>query len=209
VSDIAATPFEEFDALAVLFGRTRQALDDLLARGIADESTACFLADETLPHIEGVEAGFRARLRSGEGDLPELRDLIARGGLRLPEPRNDAESRAALIEAMQAISGAGGPRHVVIAPGRDLAALEHARITMAVLPRTEAGDVHYPGRRSYADIAPPRGPSEFVSRIEEVESTIWGAASGRMAGRADSAWRRVYAFFDAGERLSSGGLPNA
>jgi hypothetical protein len=209
VSDIAATPFEEFDALAVLFGRTRRALDEVLALGLASETTSSLLAAETLPHIEGVEAGFRARLRSTEGDLPELRDLIARGGLRIPEPRNDAESRAALIEAMQALSGAGGPRDVVVAPGRELAALEHARIAMAMLPRTDADDVHYPGRRSYADIAAPRGPSQFVARIEEVESTIWRVASGKIARRSDSTWRRVYAFFDAGERLSAGGLLNA
>lgn len=209
MSEIAATPFEEFDALAVLFGRTRRALDAVLAHGLADAATASVLADETLPHIEGVEAGFRARLRSTEGDLPELRDLIARGGLRIPEPRNDAEGRAALIEAMQALSGAGGPRQMVIAPGRELAALEHARIAMAMLPHTDAGDIHYPGRRSYADIPSPRGPSEFVARIEEVESTIWRAAAGVGARRSDSTWRRVYAFFDAGERLSAGGLSHA
>ena len=135
--------------------------------------------------------------------------LVARGGLRLPEPRSDAESRAALIEAMQALSGAGGPRQVVGASGRELTAVEHARITMALVPVTDAADVHYPGRRSYADIAAPRSPAEFVGRIEEVERTLWRMAAGHQARRPDSGWRRVYAFFDAGERLSSRGLSSA
>jgi hypothetical protein len=206
---MSASPFEEFDALAALFGRTRAVLDQVLTLGHANDSASSQLTDEALPYVEGVEAGFRARLRSTDGDLPELRGLVARGGLRLPEPRSRAESRAALIEAMQALSGAGGPRQVVGAPGRELTALEHARIAMALVPVTDASDVHYPGRRSYADIAAPRSPAEFVGRIEEVERTLWRVASGRRSQRVDSGWRRAYAFFDAGERLSSQGLSSA
>lgn len=209
MSEIDSAAFEDFDALALLFGRTRMALDQVLDHGHPNHLDVSLIADQTLPHIEGVEAGFRARLRANDVDMPELRGLVARGGLRLPEPRGDAESRAALIEAMQALSGAGGPREVVAAPGRELAALEHARIAMALVPRTEPDDVHYRGRRSYADIAAPRSPGEFVARIEEVERTLWQAAAGRAGRRADSTWRRVYAFFDAGERLSAQGLPGA
>lgn len=204
-----ATPFEEFHALAVVFGRSRAALDEILEHGHADASTVAWLTDRTLPHIEGVEAGFRAQLRASDGDLPEMRGLVARGGLRLPDPRDEAESRAALIEAMQALAGAGGPRRVVPAQGRDIAALEHARLAMALVPRTPPVDVHFPGRPSYADIAPPRSPGEFVARMEEVERTVWRAASGRRPRRSDPSWRRTYAFFDAGEWLSGGGLLHA
>ena len=203
MSEISATAFQEFEALAGLFGRTRLVLDQVIARGRLPATATMLLASETLPHIEGVEAGFRARLRTSESDVDELRGLLLRGGLGVPEPRDGSERRAALIEAMQALSGAGGPRRLAPAPGRELAALEHARIAMAMLPRTPPADVHFPGRRSYADIAVPNGPGEFVERIEEVERTIWRAASGRTGRAVDPVWRRVYAFFDAGERLSS------
>lgn len=209
MSELTSTPFEEFAALAALFARTRDALHDVVLRGRADAHGASLLADETLPHIEGIEAGFRSRLRSSEGGLGELRGLVTRSGLMVPPPRDDAEQRAALVEAMQALSGAGGPRQLVTASGRNLAALEHARIAMALLPATAPPDVHYPGRRSYADIAAPQGPGDFVARIEEVERTLWRFATGRPPRRNDAASRRVYAFFDAGAQLSLHGLPPA
>lgn len=206
MSEISPQAFRDFDALAPLFGRTREILDDVMSRGDVSRAGSELLASETLPHIEDVEAGFKAQLRSSEADMAELRELVLNGGLVMPEPRNGAEARAGLIEAMQALSGAGGPRNLVRAQGRDLAALDHARIAMAILPHTDAVDVHFPGRPSYADIAPPSSPAEFVARIEEVERTIWSAAAGRRRSMRDARWRRVYAFFDAGEHLSSGGL---
>jgi hypothetical protein len=205
MSRFAATAFEEFDRLAGLFGRTRAVLDEVLAGGRVSTGTSALLAVETLPHIEDVEAGFRARLRASDGSREELRALILQGGLG-PAPARDApEARAALIEAMQALSGAGGPRRLVAAEGRRIAALEHARIALAVLPLTESGDVRFPGRPSYADIAAPRGPAELAARIEEVERVIWRTAAGRRRDTRSAAWRRVYAFFDAGERLLARG----
>ncbi len=209
MSEISTRAFEEFDALASLFGRTRSVLDELMTRGGLSTAGASVLASQTLPHIEDVEAGFKAQLRTSESDIDELRGLVLQGGLAVSQPRNGPEARAALIEAMQALSGAGGPRDLVAAAGRDLAALDHARIAMAMLPRTDPHDIRFPGRRSYADIAPPRSPGEFAARIEEVERTIWRIAAGRRGHGTDSPWRRVYAFFDAGERLSTDGLPPA
>jgi hypothetical protein len=209
VSSIDNFAFEEFDALGALFGRTRLVLDQVLVHGYAGRAEATMLADQTLPHVEGIEAGFRARLRASDSDLPELRGLVARAGVHSGAPRSDAERRAALIEAMQAIRGTGGAREVVTTPGRVLTALEHARIAMAMVPQTAPHDVHFAGRPSYADIASPRTPGEFVARVEEVERTLWQAASGQTTRRSDPAWRRVYAFFDAGERLSTQGLAGA
>jgi len=209
MSEISPQAFEEFGALARLFGRTRLVLHELLSHGDLSSADSALLTMETLPHIEGVEAGFKGRLRTSEGHVDELRGLVLQGGLGVPEPRDDSEARAALIESMQALSGAGGPRELIAAVGRDLAALEHARISMALLPWTEASAVRFPGRRSYADISPPRSPSEFAARIEEVERTIWRAAAGQPGQRTDARLRRVYAFFDAGEQLSSDGLTMA
>lgn len=205
MSRFATQAFEDFDRLAGLFGRTRAVLDEILAQGRISSGTSSLLAGETLPHIEDVEAGFRARLRASEGSREELRALILQGGLGPATVRDGPEARAALIEAMQALSGAGGPRRLVTAEGRRLAALEHARIALAVVPLTESIDVRFPGRPSYADIAAPRGPAELAARIEEVERVIWRVATGARRDTRGAAWRRVYAFFDAGERLSSRG----
>lgn len=199
--------FPELDHLAHLFGRTRALLDALFATGSLPVGGSDLLACETLPHIEAVEAGFRAQLRTAQGDLVELRQLILQGGLGLPEPRDAVERRAALIEAMQARSGAGGSREVVAAPAGPLAALDHARLAMAMLPATEPTEVRYPrGRRSYADIPVPRTPSEFAARVEEIERTLWRLAAGGLPRTHDAPTRRVYGFFDAGERLTVRGL---
>jgi len=205
MSEISSRAFAEFDALAGLFERTRSVLDDVMRRGDISPAGSSVLASETLPHIEVVESGFKAQLRSSEGGVDELRMLVLRAGLAMSDPRDDPEARAALIEAMQALSGAGGPRDLLTPAGRQLAALDHARIAMALLPHIDAADVHFPGHPSYADISPPRGPGEFVARIEEVERTIWQAASRRPGKTRGPVWRRVYAFFDAGVRLTAFG----
>ncbi|HET7676410.1 MAG TPA: hypothetical protein VFK38_01000 [Candidatus Limnocylindrales bacterium] len=196
--------FAEFDRMSALFRRTRSLLDVLLATGDLPEGGTAVLADEALPHVEEVEAGFREWLRTGETDLAELRALILQGGLGLPPARTPAEARAALVEAMLARSGAGGEREILPAPARRLAALEHARLVFAFLPRTPEGEVHFPGpRRSYADIAPPRSPGELAMRIEELERQLWAVATGHAPRPTDSGYRRTYGFFDTAERLTS------
>lgn len=199
--------FAELDGLAALFGRTRAVLDALLATGTLPDGGGEVIARQALPHIESVEAGFRAGLRAAEADLEELRGLVLQGGLGLPAARDAAEQRAALIEAMQARSGAGGERELVTVPAGGLAALEHARLALAMLPALPAGDVHFPdGRHSYADIAAPRTPGEFAARVEEIERSLWLVAVGRRLGSSGGAVRRVYGFFDAGEQLTTRGM---
>ena len=207
MTGIESSGFAEFDRLADLFRRTLAVLDAVLETGDLPEGGSDVLATQALPHIEDVEQGFRSLLRAAETDMEELRHLLTRGGFGLPEPRDAGESRAALIEAMRALSGAGGQRELVGAPSRPLAALEHARLALAMLPGTPESEVHFPGRRrTYADISAPRSPVEFVGRVEEIERTLWWVAAGERPGPRNAAYRRVYGFFDVGERLTSPGL---
>jgi hypothetical protein len=207
MSGPASFGFAELDHLADLFHRTRALLDAVLVTGALPNGGSDVLTDETLPHIEDVEAGFRARLRTAEAGLAELREIVLRGGLGLPEPRGAAEHRAALVEAMRARSGAGGEREVVAPPVRRLAAIEHARLALAMLPATPPPGVPFPdGRRGYVDIPTPRSPGEFMERVEEIERTLWRLAAGGRPRTHDGVTRRVYGFFDAGERLTLGGL---
>jgi hypothetical protein len=202
-------PFGDLAAIGAVFARTRGVLDTLLNHGSVSDEGETVLSDAALPHIESVEAAFRARLRAGDADLEQLRDLVRLGGLGPPPPRDAPETRAALIEAIRALSGAGGERRLVRPVGRDLAALDHAQLAMALVPRTPRENVRFPGWGSYADISPPRTPTEFVARIEEVERHLWHAAAGRGEGLPKSGWRRVYAFFDTGEALASTGFGRA
>ena len=180
MTGFASFGFAELDGLADVFGRTRALMDALLTNGDLPRGGTDVLAQQTLPHLEDVEAGFRAGLRAAEVDIAELRELVLQTGLGLPEPRDAAERRAAI---------------------------EHARLTLAMLPATAATDVRYPvGRRSYADIPAPRSPSELVLRVEEIERTVWRLAAGARPTTHDGMVRRAYGFFDAGERLSVAGL---
>lgn len=207
MSEVTSSGLADFDRLAALFRRTRAILDALLETGGLPPGATEVLTTETLPHIEDVEQGFHSRLRAAGTDVGVLRQLVQHAGLGLPEPRDDAEARAALIEAMQALSGAGGEREVVRISPQVMTALEHARVVLALLPATSPPDVHYPmPPRSYADIAAPRGPGEFVLRVEEIERTLWGVAAGARPRPRDAAYRRVYGYFDVGERLSGRGL---
>ncbi len=198
---LASSGFSDFDRLGAVFRRTLGLLHALAATGDLPDGASDVLATETLPHIEDVEAGFRARLRATESNIEELRALVLLGGLGL------AEARAALIEAMQARAGAGGERTLAGSPGRGLAALEHARLVFALMPSTPGPSVRYPtGRRTYADIPAPRSPAELAGRIEELERRLWDMATGRVPRPSDAGYRRVYGFFDIGERLVRGDL---
>jgi hypothetical protein len=197
--------FAEFDHLALVFTHARAVLDEVLSTGDVSADASQVLATETLPHIEDVEAGFHSRLRAADTSIEETRLLVQRAGMVVPN--GVGESRAALIEQMQALSGAGGDRQVQPASTKRMAALHHARVVFALIPDTPAQDVHFPGlRASYADIPVPRTAVEFVERVEEIERILWRIAAGAPRGRHDGASRRVYGFFDVGERLTGLGF---
>lgn len=207
MTELMASGFGEFDRLALLYRRTRELLDTVTADGELPSGASEVLATETLPHVEDMEAGFQLWLRAGAASLQELRALIARAGLVVRDPRDPAEERAALIEAFQTRSGAGGEREIVPVSVRRMAAIELARLTFALLPTTPASEVHYPaGLRSYADISPPRTPAELAERIEELERSLWHVAVGRTPRLTDGGYRRTYGFFDTAARVSGTGF---
>jgi len=131
---------------------------------------------------------------------------MPRAAIRVEGPSTDAERRAAEAEAaaelVLASHDARRPAALRLAEPWSLAALAHARVVLAMLPRIADDDVRYPsGRRTYADIAVPRGPAELSDRLEELERSLWRTASGRRPDPADPAFRRAYGFFDAADRL--------
>lgn len=197
--------FADFDRQLALVRRTRAVLDRLLDAGELPAGGADYLAETTLPHVESIEAGLRGWLRAEMAGLDELRYLILRvASVRVEPPQTPAEATAARVEAdreqqRRAILGS----RLAPADALALAALAHAQLIFALLPGLPADEVRFPSaRRSYADIARPRGPAELMERVEELERELWRIASGRAVRRADAALRRTYGFFDAAERLN-------
>lgn len=213
--DLEQSGFSEFDQWHALARRTRELLDAALGDGALPDGGADYLADRTLPHVEGVQAGFIGWLRSDAAGLAELRYLLRRvGSLRVEGPASNAERRAAAAEALaeDTLAGRIGRRSAGLQPAEpwNLAALAHARLVLAMLPRIADDEVRFPaGRRTYADIPVPRGPAELSDRLEELERSLWRTATGARPNPADPAFRRAYGFFDAADRLGRGASGNA
>src|SRR4051794_15478756 len=160
--DLGQSGFAEFDRWLALAHRTRELLDAAIGDGTLPDGGAEYLADRTLPHVEGVQAGFVGWLRSESAGIAELRYLLERvGSMRVDGPLNEAERRAALAEAAAEVDlsvrmGRRPAARLRAAEPWNLAALAHARLVLAMLPRIADEDVRYPaGRRTYADIPAP------------------------------------------------------
>jgi hypothetical protein len=207
MSDIEQSGFSEFDRWLALARRTREVLDAAIGGGSLPDGGAEYLSDRTLPHVEGVRNGFLGWVRSEMADVAELRYLLGQvAAVRVDPAANNAERRAADAEAAaeRALAErAGRPRIRLHAPEPwNLAALAHARLVLAMLPRIPDDEVRFPaGRRTYADIAVPRGPAELSARLDELERSLWRTATGRRPDPVDPAFRRAYGFFDAADRL--------
>lgn len=206
--DLEQSGFSEFDRWLALAHRTRELFDAAIGDGALPDGGAAYLADRTLPHVEGVQAGFIGWLRTESAGLAELRYLLDRvGSMRIEGPTSDAERQAAATEAVTELelarrTGRRPSAALRVAEPWNLAALAHARLVLAMLPRLPDEDVRYPaGRRTYADIPVPRGPAELSDRLEELERSLWQTAAGRRPDPRDPAFRRAYGFFDAADRL--------
>jgi len=207
MSDIKQSGFSEFDQWLALARRTRELLDAAIGDGSLPDGGAEFLADRTLPHLEGVRTGFLGWVRSEMADVSELRYLLAQvAAVRVDPAATDAERRAADTEAAVETAFAartGRPAfRLRAAEPWNLAALAHARLVLAMLPRIPDDEVRFPaGRRTYADIPVPRGPAELSGRLDELERSLWRTATGRPPDTVDPVFRRAYGFFDAADRL--------
>jgi hypothetical protein len=216
MSDIEQSGFAEFDAWRALARRTRELLDAAILERTLPAGGADFLAEATLPHIEGIQTGFVGWLRSDAAGVGELRYLLGLvAAVRVEPAASAAEQRAAAAErALDALIAArDGRTHASSLRGAEpwnLAALAHARLVLAMLPAIPDADVRYPaGRRTYADIPRPRGPAELAGRLEELERQLWRTAAGRAPDPVDPGFRRAYGFFDAADQLGGRALGGA
>src|SRR4029079_12885596 len=99
--DLEQSGFSEFDRWSAIAQRTRELLDAAIAEGGLPDGGADYLADRTLPHVEGVQAGFVGWLRTESAGVAELRYLLGRvAAIRVDGPGTDAERHAAAAEAL-------------------------------------------------------------------------------------------------------------
>ena len=210
MAEFDGSGFTQLDRLLELVARTRELLDAVAGHGELPEGGAAYLQGTTLPHLEDIHAGFQGSLRTDAADAAELRYLLLQvAQLRVRPPQTDVDRRAAAAEALAERTLAGRPAteatgqlHVTGTEPWQLAAVAHARVVLAFIPRVPEEAVRFPaGRRTYADIPTPRGPAELAARIEELERQLWMAVTGRLPDRVDPAFRRTYGFFDAADRL--------
>lgn len=205
MAGLGTSGFSQFDRLAAVVRRTRELLDAVAADGELPSGGADFLADATLPHLEGIQDGFRGWLRADSAGTAELRYLVSQqGAIRASDRAVDLD--AALAEAVAESRLPVRPNRLRRPEAWHLAALDHARLVLALLPRIPDDAVRFPaGRRTYADIPVPRGPAELAGRIDELERELWLTAVGHPAPRTDPAFRRTYGFFDAAEQFGPTG----
>src|SRR3954452_5756349 len=112
MTEFEPSGFSEFDRWLALAKRTRELLATALDDGVLPDGGADYLADRTLPHVEGVQAGFVGWLRSDAAGLAELRYLLARvGSMRGETPTTEAERKAAAAEAAAELDVAGRTGH--------------------------------------------------------------------------------------------------
>ena len=231
MAELGNSGFSQFDRLVAVVRRTRELLDAVAAEGELPSGGADFLAAATLPHLEGIQDGFRGWLRADAAGKAEMRYLVGlQGSIRAagveatwPEALTHATDRdhgadpdptaqARLDGAAARAESAGEARlrrrssDLRRPEAWHLAALGHARLVLAFLPRLPEDEVRFPaGRRTYADIPVPRGPAELSERIDELERELWLTAVGHPAPRTDPGFRRTYGFFDAAERFGATG----
>ena len=103
MSEIEQSGFFEFDRWLGLARRTRELLAAAVDDGGLPAGGADYLADRTLPHVEGVQVGFLGWLRADTAGIAELRFLLSRVASTRVEPALDEPERraAAAEEAME------------------------------------------------------------------------------------------------------------
>lgn len=92
--------------------------------------------------------------------------------------------------------------------GGQVVMYQHAVIAMGVLPRLPGNVITYPYGQ-YRDIPVPSTPGETLTRLEELENTIWAASSEPVRSLSRGALRRTYGFFEATTWLIANHLGNA
>jgi hypothetical protein len=169
--------------LAIIALEANRALYDGLQSPNTEPSADSRAAlNRILEHLARTREGFQLALRTSDITLAsELRDLLVylvdwtwltEIGLRWT---TDAP--------LERLSG-------------QMVLYQHALIALGILPRLPTNAVTFP-HGIYTDIPVPSTPGETLTRLEELERTIWAASSEPVNAISRGAVRRTYGFFEA------------
>ncbi len=149
--------------------------------------------NRVLEDLVKTREGFMLALRMSDVTLAsELRDLL--GYLTDWSWLNELGLRWVTDEPLERLSG-----QVIL--------YQHALIALGMLPRLPNHAVTYP-HGAYRDIPVPSTPGQTLSRLEELEHTIWAAATEPVRTLPRDSVRRTYGFFEATTWLIANHLGN-
>lgn len=202
-SSFEGSGFAPFDRRTRLFGMACRVLLARLAANDLDPLIANLVSSEVLPHVERIERGQHAGLRSAGLDPGLIRELVRRAGIGAV-PRAGSPEAVAVARERERTAGRLTLRAFENTLLEDAA---HAAVVLAFIPRLPDSAVGWPMRvrRSYVDIPTPFDDGERIARIEEIEGVLWRLATGSTPAPNES-WRRTFAFFETGVWLDRAGL---
>ncbi len=159
-----------------------------------------YLLQQARDHLSSVREGFVLSLRTSQIDDPrELRYLLDRVLLdwsQLSEELGTADSADSADGKIEQLR-------------TQMLAFSMAAVAIGHLPRLPADEVTFPrsyGKPpTYADIPVPRTPAEMLSRIDEVQTTLWQMMGQELPDLVDHHYgsvRRTYGFFESSARLT-------
>lgn len=169
-----------------LFGRSRDILGEYLHQGHLSDPARQYLANDALTFCDRAREGYRWLLRAPDLTHEEVRRVVRPIDLPVFDPYEPPRD------------------HGLVVPNRQIViATNLAQVVLGWVPNVPAEAITYPGwaRRTYADIAAPRSPSEFFERVDDLEGLIWSIATG-LRDAAATSLRRAYAFFESGFYLT-------
>ena len=205
MTDIERSGFSEFDRWLGLARRTRELLDALIGEGVLPAGGAAYLRTGPCPTSRASRPGSSAGCAATRPGRDSATCWHGSAPMRVDGPANNAERRAAAAETaveltLADLDGAAADGSRSASPSRGTwPRLPTPVSSSRCCPTIPDDDVRYPaGRRTYADIAAPRGPAELSDRIEELERSLWRTAAGRRPDPRDPAFRRVVRLFRRG-----------
>jgi hypothetical protein len=167
--------------------------DGLQSPSIEPSAERRAVLNHILAHLTQMREGFMLALRTSDVAMAsELRDLIAH--LMNWTWLNELGLRWTTEEPLERLGG-----QVIL--------YQHALIALGILPRLPTNAVTYP-HGAYADIPIPATPGQTLTRLEELEKTIWAVSSEPVGAVSRGAVRRTYGFFEATTWLIANHLGN-
>ncbi len=181
--------------------------------GLGADSIESLVLQRARDYLSTAREGFTLSVRTTEvQESSEIKYLLNR-------VLTDWDKLSRELDIEELVQGSNQGADTVVKGGqqsqleevrRQMIAFGMAVVAMGYLPRLPSVNVSFPQSYgeppTYRDIPVPRSPAQMLTRIEEMEETLWHLASqdmGQLVQRRYGPLRRTYGFFEASAWLSS------